>query len=60
MRVTTIGTQVGQPIARSAPVVTRQDADLSSPVPPVKQAEKTENVQKSNNRDLGRFVDISV
>ncbi len=60
MRVTTIGTQVGQPIARAAPVVTRQDADLASPVPSVKEAEKPETVQKSNDRDLGRFVDISV
>ena len=60
MRVTTVGTQIGYSIARTLPVVTRQDTDLSSPIPSVKEAEKTENVQKSNDRDLGRFVDISV
>ena len=60
MRVTTVGTQIGHSIARTLPVVTRQDTDLSSHIPSVKEAEKTENVQKSNDRDLGRFVDISV
>ncbi len=60
MRITTVGTQVGQPIARAAPVVTRQDLDLSTPVPAVEKVEKTETAQKPNDRDLGRFIDITV
>ena len=60
MRITSVGTQVGQPIARTTPVVTRQDLDLSTPVPAVEKIEKADQVQKSNDRDLGRFVDITV
>ena len=60
MRITTIGTTAGLPIARPLPLTTRQDVDLSTPVPAIEKTEKTETAQKSIDRDLGRYVDIKV
>lgn len=60
MRVTSVGTQIGQPIDRSTPVMTRRDLDLSTPIRSIEGTEKRETVPKANDRDLGRFVDISV
>ena len=60
MRVTTVGTPFGYPVMGSVPVVTRQDLDLSTPIPAVTKTEKTETTQKPIDRDLGRVVDIKV
>ncbi len=60
MKVPIVSSQSSYGAVRSAPVITRRDGDFSTPLPPVEAVEKTEPAQKPNDRDLGRYVDITV